>query len=143
MPDPAHLQTFQVNFHLPAAILSQIHRILEAKFKDLALTGLFSTINGQFQDEICKVCPKFFLICRRARRQRSQSPDLGTLRIDKHFELYKKLKTKRKTKEFPISLSSDGAIEQIPFDSQSAERKEANFTIELLNSVITQGCTYC
>ena len=29
-----------------------------------------------------------FLICRRARRQRSQSPDLGTLEIDKHFELY-------------------------------------------------------
>ena len=34
----------------------------------------------------------FFLICRRARRQRSQSPVLGTSRIDKHFELYKKLK---------------------------------------------------
>ena len=31
---------------------------------------------------------RFFLICRRARRQRSQSPDLGTLEIDKHFELY-------------------------------------------------------
>ena len=59
----------------------------------------------------------FFLICRRARRQRSQSPVLGTSRIDKHFELYNELKTKRKTKEFPISLSSDEAKEQTPFDS--------------------------
>ena len=58
---------------------------------------------------------EIFLICRRARRQRSQSPDLGTLEIDKHLELYK-LKTKQKTKEFPISLSGDGANEQIPFD---------------------------
>ena len=38
-------------------------------------------------EENPKVCT-FFLICRRARRQRSQSPVLGTLRIDKHFELY-------------------------------------------------------
>ena len=30
----------------------------------------------------------FFLICRRARRQRSQSPILVTVRIDKHFKLY-------------------------------------------------------
>ena len=30
----------------------------------------------------------FFLICRRARRQRSQSPIIVTVRIDKHFELY-------------------------------------------------------
>ena len=57
-------------------------------------TFFFDSIRAQF----------FFLICRRARRQRSQSPVLGTSIIDKHFELYKKLKTKRKTKEFPISF---------------------------------------
>ena len=33
-------------------------------------------------------CGQFFLICRRARRQRSQSSILVTVRIDKHFKLY-------------------------------------------------------
>ena len=78
---------------------------------------------------------RFFLICRRARRQRSQSPVLGTSRIDKHFELYNEQKTKRKTKEFPISLSSDEAKEQIPFDSPIG-RKERG---KLYNSATQFG----
>ena len=65
----------------------------------------------------------FFDLQARARCQRSQSPVLGTSIIYKYFGLYKKLKTKRKIKEFPISLSSDGANEQIPFDSPTG-RKE-------------------
>ena len=75
-----------------------------------------------------------FLICRRARRQRSQSPVLETLRIDKHFELYKKLSTKRKTQEFPISLSSDEANEQIPFDSPISKKERGK-----LYNPATQG----
>ena len=74
----------------------------------------------------------FFLICRRARRQRSQSPILVTVRIDKHFGLYKRLEPKRKINEFPISLSSDGVDEQIPFDSPISKKESGNFTIQQL-----------
>ena len=78
-------------------------------------------------------CPKrFFLICRRARRQRSQSPILVTVRIDKHFGLHKRLEPKRKINEFPISLSSDGVDEQIPFDSPISKKESGNFTIQQL-----------
>ena len=73
-----------------------------------------------------------FLICRRARRQRSQSPILVTVRIDKHFGLYKRLEPKRKINEFPISLSSDGVDEQIPFDSPISKKESGNFTIQQL-----------
>ena len=90
--------------------------------------------------------PKNFLICRRARRQRSQSPVLGTSRIDKHFELYKKLKTKRKTKEFPISLSSDGAYEQIPFDSPISKKERGKLynpaTQERPSHMIVKTCKW-
>ena len=93
-----------------------------------------SDFKGAYEIAQCKERNNFFLICRRARRQRSQSPVLGTLRIDKHFELYKRLKTKRKIKEFPISLSSDGAYEQIPFDSPISKKERGNFTIQLLKN---------
>ena len=88
----------------------------------------------------------FFLICRRARRQRSQSPVLGTSIIYKYFELYKKLKTKRKTKEFPISLSSDGAYEQFPFDSPISKKERGKLynpaTQERPSHMIVRTCKW-
>ena len=75
----------------------------------------------------------FFLICRRARRQRSQSPILVTVRIDKHFKLYIDWSL-RKIKEFPISLSRDEVDEQIPFNSPISNEESGNFTIQLLKN---------
>ena len=86
----------------------------------------------------------FFDLQARARRQRSQSPVLGTSIIDKHFELYKKLKTKRKTKEFPISLSGDGAYEQFPFDSPISKKERGKLynpaTQERPSHMIVRTC---
>ena len=82
----------------------------------------------------------FFLICRRARHQRLQSAVLGTLRIHKHFELYNELKTKQKTKESQLAFQVMKPRSRFLLTAQSAERKEASFTIQLLNSIITQDC---
>ena len=95
----------------------QRSQIMLKTFKKLVFTFKEPFLCNVFALNFISWLVSFFLICRRARRQRSQSPVLGTSRIDKHFELYNELKTKRKTKEFPISLSSDEAKEQIPFDS--------------------------
>ena len=74
----------------------------------------------------------FFLICRRARRQRSQSPDLGTLEIDKHLELYK-LKTKQKTKSSQLASQVMEQSSRFLLTAQSAERKWQ--TLQSSNSI--------
>ena len=83
---------------------------------------------------------QFFLICRRARHQRSQSPVLGTLRINKHFELHNELKLVGKQKSSQLASQVMKPRSRFLLTAQSAERKEASFTIQLLNSITTQGC---
>ena len=82
---------------------------------------------------------RFFLICRRARRQRSQSPILVTVRIDKHFKLYIDWSLSGKCSQLASQVMEQSSM--FLLTAQSAERKMASFTIQLLNTSITQNCT--
>ena len=85
------------------------------------------------------VTAEIFLICRRARRQRSQSPILVTVRIDKHFKLYIDWSLSGKCSQLASQVMEQSSM--FLLTAQSAERKMASFTIQLLNTSITQNCT--
>ena len=51
------------------------------------------------------------------------------------------MKTKQKIKEFPKSLSSDGAYEQIPFDSPISKKEERQaLQFSYSRTAITHDC---
>ena len=83
--------------------------------------------------------PSSSLICRRARRQRSQSPIIVTVRIDKHFKLYIDWSLSGKCSQLASQVMEQSSM--FLLTAQSAERKMASFTIQLLNTSITQNCT--
>ena len=64
-----------------------------------------------------------FLICRRARRQRSQSPILVTVRIDKHIKLYNEWSLRVKSKSSQSASQVMESTSTFLFIAQSDIRK--------------------
>ena len=64
-----------------------------------------------------------FLICRRARRQRSQSPIMVTVRIDKHIKLYNEWSLRVKSKSSQLASQVMESTSTFLSIAQSAIRK--------------------
>ena len=82
----------------------------------------------------------FFLICRRARRQRSQSPILVTVRIDKHFKLYIDWSLSGKSKSSQLASHVMESTSRFLLIAQSAIRKAATLQSSYSRTATTHDC---
>ena len=82
----------------------------------------------------------FFLICRRARRQRSQSPILVTVRIDKHFKLYIDWSLSGKSKNSQLASHVMESTSRFLLIAQSAIRKAATLQSSYSRTATTHNC---
>ena len=81
-----------------------------------------------------------FLICRRARRQRSQSPILVTVRIDKHFKLYIDWSLSGKSKSSQLASHVMESTSRFLLIAQSAIRKAATLQSSYSRTATTHDC---
>ena len=82
----------------------------------------------------------FFLICRRAWRQRSQSPIIVTVRIDKHFKLYNDWSLSGKSKSSQLASQVMESTSKILLIAQSAMRIAATVQSSNSKSATTHDC---
>ena len=81
-----------------------------------------------------------FLICRRARRQRLQSPILVTVRIDKHFKLYIDWSLSGKSKSSQLASQVMESTSKFLLIAQSAIRKAATVQSSYSRTATTHDC---
>ena len=82
----------------------------------------------------------FFLICRRARRQRSQSPILVTVRIDEHFKLYIDWSLSGKSKSSQLASQVMESTSKFLLIAQSAIKKAATVQSSCSRTATTHDC---
>ena len=85
--------------------------------------------NSQLRIDCCtKELQDFFLICRHARRQRSQSSILVTVRIDKHFKLHIDWSLSGKSKSSQLAFQVMESTSTFFFDSPISKQRNSKKT---------------